>query len=368
MSGPELLYVNVSSAPGAVSNEARGPAVLYTDARSTPIVGKANDYRASVIRFQCQGLDLPAFIPPMKNDGTDETQLEIAITAFTGATSDSVHTVRRTIRWVSEEHGKDLTAPYTPEDTYYWSRTIEHFLGRCVQPAFDGAFRELLDISSISTLTDTLVTDQSPRIVYKDNKFSLHVTRGYTKSAGTAGPTDPRFVITWNQAFETFFGGFPTAKYFQTALPQGSFTALPYYLNLRPGLEVAHTTDQWIYGNQASNYADWTSYPGVDPARPASSPLVSALVHSVTYRSTSATGAITFNVFLKQATFTGVPIGARCCFKGVKLASSAPLLGKAWARLMDGRQWTYNGPSPATPPANTTGIMVTIDFAETDND
>ena len=72
MSAPQTVYVNVSSiAPNAV--EPSSQLVQYSETRSVPIVPRASDYRAAIVRFQCTNVDVPMFIPRIKIGQPDPT-------------------------------------------------------------------------------------------------------------------------------------------------------------------------------------------------------------------------------------------------------------------------------------------------------
>ena len=150
----EIIYVNASSIAGA--KDGARPLAQFTDARTTPIVARATDYRAAILRFQCTGLDLPVFMPQIADAQLDpkQTTLAVGCRAVWYDNNDTRQTsplYRRNVQWVPER--LHAPAPSMPgaidvDDDYYWARTIGHVTDNCIQPALNTVVDACVDAVS----------------------------------------------------------------------------------------------------------------------------------------------------------------------------------------------------------------------------
>lgn len=195
--GPELLYVNASSIADDGTSEAVRPAVAYSDNRTDPIIARSANYRAAIIRFQCTGLDLPVYIPPITPNQPDPnlTTMKIGmrltwlypasvaaqIPSF--ANSNTVkyaysQTFVSPVYWSPEQQNAPLPPSTIDSDgrrvpqhnfsDYYWARSISHVLENVLQPAIERALSGLKSALGL-WLNTSLGFNPASNSVFQDN-------------------------------------------------------------------------------------------------------------------------------------------------------------------------------------------------------
>lgn len=282
--GPQTLYLNVASIAG---NDVQPGTqlVTYSETRSYPVVPRASDYRASIVRFQCTGLDLPLFIPRIQV-GQSDPNLTVYRLGITAAYNGVVCNASAAVSYYPD----DMTAPVPPPpltqqwvvSSYYYVHTYSHFLRvlndtllKCWMTPGTGCVSQLVAAGLIDA-----ARFPCPWFSYEDGKLSIN---GPTLLFGSIGyiPSDPKMQrcgIWWNDALHTLLYGFPHVKY----KPLQWFPSDPTMI--------------YVYDSAVAQHAppvDWAV--NDTPLNPVSAPLtVNAMSPSHIYASTAPIGQVDY--------------------------------------------------------------------------
>jgi hypothetical protein len=245
MASPEILYVNVCSI-GKDQNTVNGQPVVYTEARGTPLVSVANDYRASILRFQCNGLDLPLFCPEITNLADDTTAYTVKLSctsqliSFVNGTEqgttpavnlaiESTYPVTWTPDTIAEGSvdGKVTNLADVFSSRYYWASSYTHVLG-LINIAILNAWK---DIATNETQQINLINPtgpfqysqspnqvQPPRFIFRNGKFVLQGdpcffgARPVVPSTGTIPVLIRNVSLTVNAPLYSLLMGFPATR------------------------------------------------------------------------------------------------------------------------------------------------------------
>jgi len=189
---PEHIYYDVQIYNKKSKALGPGQPITFNETKNSPIIKYSSDYYLSIIRFQCDTVNLPSY--EVLSDNGSQLKQAITMEKFNRTTGGSLGVVRIALSWTPE----NIDSKFGIDPDYLWGSSVPYLVSK-INDAIKSAFLILDGVDR-----DYFIVKYNT----ETNRLEVYGLLNYTVEDNTVqGIDNVKYCLFFNRELQSMFSG-----------------------------------------------------------------------------------------------------------------------------------------------------------------